>query len=139
MKTTIESTAGPAILDERKRHTSGKPESFQIMHTVAIRRDLYDKNPWIAPSLYKAFEHARVHAIMQIRENNALRYALPWLYEEFERTTATMGTDYWPYGVDMNTKVLETFLRYSREQGLTSTQYQPGDLFAPETLQAFTV
>src|SRR5207247_9657126 len=31
---------------------------FPIMHTVAIRRDVYDANPWIAQSLFKAFVRA---------------------------------------------------------------------------------
>jgi hypothetical protein len=26
---------------------------FPIMHLVAIRRDLYEKHPFVAPSLYK--------------------------------------------------------------------------------------
>ncbi|MFE9328852.1 ABC transporter substrate-binding protein [Nocardia sp. NPDC052278] len=112
---------------------------FPIMHTVVVRRDRYDKNPWIVRSLYEAFEHARALAVAQIRETNALRYMLPWLYDEFESTTAVMGADYWPYGVEANTTVLGTFLRYSLEQGLTTRQFAPTDLFAAETLDAYTV
>ena len=32
---------------------------FPIMHTVVIRRDVYEANPWIAQSLYKAFAEAQ--------------------------------------------------------------------------------
>jgi 4,5-dihydroxyphthalate decarboxylase len=42
-----------------------------------------------------------------------------------------MGHDYWPYGRTKNAKVLETMLRYSREQGLTRKGLNVAELFAP--------
>ena len=43
---------------------------FPIMHTIAIKREIYDKNQWIAASLMKAFEDARgiVIKILAINE-----------------------------------------------------------------------
>jgi 4,5-dihydroxyphthalate decarboxylase len=35
-----------------------KTQIFPIMHTVVIRRDVYQKHPWVAQSLYKAFRKA---------------------------------------------------------------------------------
>lgn len=32
---------------------------FPIMHTVVIRRDIHETNPWVARSLYDAFEAAK--------------------------------------------------------------------------------
>ena len=112
---------------------------FPIMHTVVLRRDVYDRRPWLARSLYKAFEEARQRAMRTIGETNALRYSLPWLYDEVERTRATMGRDFWPYGVDANDVTLRTFLRYSYAQGLTDRLWEPKELFAPETLESFLV
>ena len=74
-----------------------------------------------------------------IGEVNALRYSLPWLYDEVERTRATMGQDFWPYGVDGNDVTLRTFLRYSHAQGLTDRLWEPKELFAAETLDSFVV
>ncbi|WP_238019784.1 hypothetical protein KZZ52_43785 [Dactylosporangium sp. AC04546] len=112
---------------------------FPIMHTVVLRRDVYERRPWLARSLYKAFDEARQQATRMIGETNALRYSLPWLYDEVERTRATMGRDFWPYGVDANDVTLRTFLRYSYEQGLTDRQWEPAELFAPEALESFIV
>jgi 4,5-dihydroxyphthalate decarboxylase len=64
---------------------------------------------------------------------------LPFLPLEHERIVETMGRDYWPYGLEPNRRVLETFLRYHHEQGLSPRRLEPEELFAPETLEAFTI
>ncbi|MEU9844773.1 ABC transporter substrate-binding protein, partial [Actinomadura sp. NPDC048032] len=112
---------------------------FPIMHTLVLRREHYDRRPWLARSLYEAFERARANALRRIGETNALRYALPWLYDDIERTKAAMVTDYWPYGMASNETTLRTLLRYSHEQGLTPELLTPTDLFAPETLAAYKI
>ena len=35
---------------------------YPIMHTVVIRRDVYERDPWVALSLYKALCRAKDHA-----------------------------------------------------------------------------
>jgi 4,5-dihydroxyphthalate decarboxylase len=50
-----------------------------------------------------------------------------------------MGPNSWAYGLEANRLVLETFLRYSYEQGLATQQHSPESLFAPETLESFVV
>ncbi|MQA13260.1 MAG: ABC transporter substrate-binding protein [Pseudonocardiaceae bacterium] len=112
---------------------------FPIMHTVVLRRDLYRSHRWLARSLMKAFEAAKAHAMTGIDETAAVRYMLPWLYSEVRRTREIMGTDYWPYGIPRNEETLRVFLRYSYEQGLAAKPWEPDDLFAPETRQAFVI
>jgi len=63
--------------------------------------------------------------------------ALPWLPEKELRDT--MGEDWWPYGFAPNRQVLDTFLRYHHEQGLSRRRLQPEELFAPETLDTFKI
>lgn len=112
---------------------------FPIMHTVALKRGLYESHPWIARSLYDAFDEARKQAMDTLGETNALRYSLPWLYTEVEQTSALMGSDYWSYGVDANSTTLRAFLRYSYEQGLSKELLEPAELFAPETVEGYRV
>jgi 4,5-dihydroxyphthalate decarboxylase len=128
--------ADPRAEEERYFAATG---IFPIMHVVVLRRDVYERRPWLAQSLYKAFEEARVATAARMRETAAARYMLPWLYADVERTQALMGAEFWPYGLPANTCTLRTFLRYSHEQHLAGRPMEPADLFAPETREAHIV
>jgi 4,5-dihydroxyphthalate decarboxylase len=108
---------------------------FPIMHTLVLRRELHERHPWIARSLYKAFVAARDLAYRRLREDAALPYMLPWLGADLERTVGRMGDDFWPYGLEANRDVLHTFLRYHHEQGLTRRRLEPEELFVASTLE----
>ncbi len=69
----------------------------------------------------------------------ALKSMLPWLVQHVEDTEKLMGRDFWPYGLEPNIHVLQTFLRYSHEQGLAKRLLAPADLFAPESLESFKI
>jgi 4,5-dihydroxyphthalate decarboxylase len=112
---------------------------FPIMHTVAIRRDVYERHPWVAQCLYKAFLESQREVYRALEDTAALKFMLPWLHEHVEQTQQAMGQDFWPYGLALNEDVLTTFLRYHYEQGLSRQQLKPRDLFAPETLEAFKI
>ena len=112
---------------------------FPIMHVVVIRSDVYEKHPWVAQSLYKAFVLAQREVYQELYQTAALKFMLPWLIRHVEDTRALMGEDFWPYGVAPNLHVLETFLRYSFEQGLSKRQLKPFELFAQETLESFKI
>ena len=112
---------------------------FPIMHTVAIRRDVYEANRWIAQSLMKAFNEAQRRAYADLYETAALKTMLPWLTAHVEQARRDMGEDFWPYGFDKNEAVLRTFLRYHHEQGLSKRLLKPHELFAPEAMEAFKI
>jgi len=112
---------------------------FPIMHTVVIRRDIYERNPWVAQSLSKAWREAQRETYRELNETAALTTMLPWLTAHVEQTQREMGDDFWPYGLDSNRRTLEAFLRYSHEQGLSSERLSPEQLFAPEALESFRI
>jgi 4,5-dihydroxyphthalate decarboxylase len=112
---------------------------FPTMHTVVIRRDVYEKNRWVAQSLYKAFVAAKARAYELYNQTAALPAMVPWLVAEVEEARKEMGEDWWPYGLEPNRKALETFLRYHHEQGLSPRPFTPEELFARETLTSFKV
>ena len=112
---------------------------FPIMHIVAMRREVYEANRWIAGSLMKAFVESQRRTYEALRETAALKAMLPWLNAHVDDTVREMGEDFWPYGLHKNVETLQTFLRYHHEQGLSKRLVKPEELFAPETLETFKI
>ena len=112
---------------------------FPIMHLIAIRRDIYEKNRWIAQSLFKGFVKAQQIAYRDLHETAALKTMLPWLITHVADTEKLMGNDFWQYGYQPNVENLKPFLRYHHEQGLSRRLISPEELFAPETLESFVI
>ncbi len=112
---------------------------FPIMHTIVIRRDVYRANPWIAQSLQKAFVEAKRRARDNLEATFALATMLPWQIAHVDEAATEMGEDWWPYGLEPNRHVLDAFLRYHHEQGLSHRRLSPDELFAPEALEAYRV
>jgi len=111
-----------------------KTGMFPTMHLVGIKRHLVEKHPWLPASLYKAFCEAKVYAMRDVREINALMITLPWIEAEARETTELMGEDFWRYGVAENAKEIEAMTRYSYEQGLVKRKLSAEELFAHSTI-----
>jgi len=107
---------------------------FPIMHAVGIKRELLERHPWLAASVYKAFVQAKRLADAEFVEMTALKIGLPWVTAEFDATQAVMGADFWSYGVEGNRKTLEAMARYSHEQGLAVRLLSVEEMFAPGNL-----
>lgn len=108
---------------------------FPVMHVVAIRREVYERDRWIATELMHAFEQAKRLALERLTETAASANMLPWGYEQARSMHSAMGADPWAYGLDQNHETLATFLRYAHEQGIADRLLDPAELFAPEALE----
>jgi 4,5-dihydroxyphthalate decarboxylase len=111
-----------------------KTQIFPIMHTIAIREDLWKKEPWIAVSLFKAFQHAKELAYQNLVDLNAYKLSIIWAREPIDEQKTIIGDDPWVYGLERNRKVLETLAIYLYEQGLVSHPLAIDELFAPNTI-----
>ncbi|MBI4318735.1 MAG: ABC transporter substrate-binding protein [Chloroflexi bacterium] len=112
---------------------------FPIMHIVAIKRKLYEENPWVAQSLVKAFTEAKDQCLTQMYDSNALTHSLPFLMQTVEDHRALFGPDLWSYGIESNRKTLEALALYSYEQGLSERLMTLEELFAPNTFTKFHI
>jgi 4,5-dihydroxyphthalate decarboxylase len=104
---------------------------FPIMHLVAIRRDVYEANPFIAKSLFRAFCEAKARAMEHMRFLGALRYMLPWLAKSVDQIDEVFGGDPWPYGVEPNRATLEALVTYLADQAMIPAPVKVEDLFVP--------
>jgi len=107
---------------------------FPIMHCVVLRKDIYQRNPWVLRNIYNALQKARLHAITALSDTKALATMLPMLPAFVEETQHLFGKDFWPYGLDANFKTLEPLVRYAHEQGITSRELSIKEMFAENAL-----
>jgi len=112
---------------------------FPIMHAVVIKRKIYEANPWVAMSLYKACLSAKNMALENLDQLYALLISLPWLVHHVDYTKKLMGEDWWPYGIEKNRRTIEAMCQYSFEQGLSTRLMSIEELFAAETFDEFKI
>ena len=111
---------------------------FPIMHTVAIRRRVFEEHPWVAMNLYKAFDEARRRGVRRIMDVPASQIAVPWGFHDAAEVGRLVFGDgeYWPYGIEPNRVTLDAFLQFCFEQGVCHDRLTPEDLF-PKQVHTF--
>ena len=103
------------------------------MHTIAIRRAVYEKYRWVASSLYTAFDEAKRRSVERIMAPGS-QLAHPWGFLAAAEIGAPMFGDgeYWPYGIAPNRVTLDAFLQSCHEQAVIKRRLAPEDLFVKE-------
>ena len=107
---------------------------YPIMHLVTARDDVVARYPWVARSMYDAFERARQVTWEYYDDPNWS--LLAWGRQALEEERALFGRDPWANGVKTNRANLEAFIGYSLEQGLISRRLSIEELFYPSTLDS---
>ena len=104
---------------------------FPIMHLIAVRRDVYEANPFIASSLFDAMCESKERARRRMRDLGMLQYMLPWMTADIDELDETFGGDAWPYGIEPNRPTLAALMRYLWEQGIIKSEIAIEELFVP--------
>jgi 4,5-dihydroxyphthalate decarboxylase len=104
-----------------------------ITHVVVMSEALYKREPWIAPSLTRAFMEAqRVCDEFYLASSKHLSFPEAVFFLEEQR--AIYGTQPWSHGLGGNGHIIETFVRYAHEQGYIARVPKLEELFAANTL-----
>ena len=105
---------------------------FPIMHVIAMRRAVFERYPWVAMNLFKAFDEAKRRSLERMQDLTASRIPVPWAAAIASEWSNNFGADPFPYGLESNRKTLDAFCRYAHEQGVTAKPLTPDDLFPKE-------
>jgi 4,5-dihydroxyphthalate decarboxylase len=100
---------------------------FPPQHLVILRRDVWERDKWIARRLTDAFIHCNDRFAAAVRN---FPYVSPWLDAELEETEALMGADFHPYGFETNRKTIDVFCRQAYEIGIVSRMISAEEYFA---------
>jgi 4,5-dihydroxyphthalate decarboxylase len=106
---------------------------YPIMHTVVIKGEILEKNPWVAVSLQQAFQRSK--EVCYERMKDPRNFTLVWVKETIEEQEKIFGKDPWPYDLENNRKALEAAVRYEHEQGMIKKSFKIEELFFPPSLQ----
>jgi len=108
---------------------------YPIMHTVVIKREIYDREPWVAQNLYQALCQAKERCYQLLVETGAPKASFAWLQPMIEEEKRIIGEDWYPYGIEQNRPTIEALLQYTHEHGLTDRRVKLEELFAPATMR----
>jgi 4,5-dihydroxyphthalate decarboxylase len=112
---------------------------FPIMHIAVLDAAVHARHPWIAGNLVSAFTRAKDNSLARLQDPTAPQFPLPWGAQRARHAAATIGQDFWPYGVEANRTTLEAFARYAHEQALTDRELRMDDLFPSSLLETFRI
>ena len=100
---------------------------FPPQHLIVLHRAVWEANKWIAGALTDAFTAANAEFTAIQR---GFPYSTPWEEAELEATTALMGEDIHPYGVEANRAQLDAFCAEAHRLGLTQRRVTVDEYFA---------
>jgi 4,5-dihydroxyphthalate decarboxylase len=105
---------------------------FPINHLTVIRRSLFERHPWLALNVYRAF--AEANALCQAdRVAQAAYHVETGLLPA--AATEALKQQVLEHGIRANRLIVETAAAYSHEQQLTPRPLSVAELFAPATLE----
>lgn len=105
---------------------------YPIMHVVAFKNEVLQRDPSLAPRVMAAFDRAKAACMEYYDDPNWSRFV--WGRHLFEEERSVFGDDPWPHGVKKNRANLERFLGYALDQGLLARKLEVAELFAQNTL-----
>lgn len=96
-------------------------------HIIGVRASVLKDDPWIAQSLFDAFEQAR-----KLTEERrwVLTDTTPWLLADLDRTMEILGPDWQASGVMPNQPMIADFCSEIYAQGIIPQPVEPDQVFA---------
>jgi 4,5-dihydroxyphthalate decarboxylase len=105
---------------------------YPINHGAVIKREIVEKHPWAVLNLFNAFQQAAELADKRRMAHVGYHLESGLLPREAE---AALKKPLARHGIQFNRKVLETWLQYSYEQGLTPRLLKLEEIYPASVLE----
>lgn len=106
---------------------------FPIMHTLLIKNSVLAKDPWVAMSLFNAWQASKQKCYEWLKWQRVHQTAL-WYRALWEEEQAIAGPDPYLWGLKKTRPELDKLLEYCFRQGLTTRKFEPEEMFHSSTL-----
>jgi 4,5-dihydroxyphthalate decarboxylase len=106
---------------------------YPINHGMVVKRELFEREPWVVINILKAFDQANDIADGERREHVAYHLETGLVPPDYRKPLATRIIR---HGLKANRTTLETAAKYSNQQGLTPRVMAMDELFAPNALES---
>jgi 4,5-dihydroxyphthalate decarboxylase len=117
-----------------ERQYFARTRCFPIMHTLLVRDSVLKDEPWVAKSLFEAWQASKSR-LYERQEWDRMHLTSLFYRGLFEEERALAGGDIYPWGFSASRHELEVMLRYAHRQALTPRLYAPAELFHPSVLE----
>lgn len=103
---------------------------FPATHTVVVREEWLEKEPWIVAKLIEGFDKANCLCWQEYEYPKRLSFPTSVLMLEEEESA--FGKDPWRHGLEPNAHVLRKFMDYAAAQGYIPRPLELGEAFWTE-------
>jgi 4,5-dihydroxyphthalate decarboxylase len=105
---------------------------FPIMHTLLVRNEILEREPWVAMSLFNAWTASKQACYQHLEWQRVHQTAL-WYRGLREEELAVGGEDFYRWGFAATRFEVEKWLEYALRYGLIPRKYEPEEMFHPTT------
>ena len=101
---------------------------YPAHHIIGLRREVFERSPWVAFTLYAAIERAK---LAWQKSRGDLAETTPWLLAEIEEAVALFGEDWQPNGLtETNRGMVKALCEEELAQGLIQRPLDDAGVFA---------
>ena len=118
---------------ELEREYFKRTRFFPIMHTLLIKTLVLEKNPWVAMSMYNAWQQSKKKCYDWLEWQRVHQTSL-WYRALWEEEQAIAGPDIYVWGFKKTRPEVDKLLDYCHRQGMTPRKFEPEEMFHPSTL-----
>ncbi|MFQ5850715.1 MAG: hypothetical protein ACE5JU_09015 [Candidatus Binatia bacterium] len=113
--------------EREERDYYKKTRIFPIMHPIVIKKEILDRDPWVATSLFELFSKTWRAYREFMQQPHRLSFA--WARSYLEKEQAFFGRDPYPQGLQENRHDVQTMIQFAQEQGMLARPLTVEELF----------